>query len=166
MAQTGNPNFTSLDAQFSLRPRSLALLNNYLFVNISKIQNYLSLKIMTIFSKIQNRFMRLLNILMFTGHHSWALPPVTTSILIRMWSQWQGSIWLQKGKDFLSGLYPLWNRSKLFTWLVKHDWLAITNLRSYYPFMLQWEDKAIPDTSQAQVYELFLVLYARWWKLS
>lgn len=112
---------------------------------------------MTVFSKIQNRFMILLNILTFTVHHSWALLPVTTSILIWMWSQWQDSIWLQKGKDFLSGLYPLWNRSKLFTWLVKHDWLAITNLRSYCPFMLQWRDKATPGTSQAQVYELFPV---------
>lgn len=43
------PDFTSFNAQFSLTPRSSALLNNYLFVIISKTQNYWTLKIVTIF---------------------------------------------------------------------------------------------------------------------
>lgn len=84
----GIPNFTSLNVRFSLTPRSSALLNNYLFVNLSKTQNYLTLKIMTIFFQIQNRSTRLIIILMFTCHHSWTFSPVTTSILLWMSKDW------------------------------------------------------------------------------
>lgn len=55
---------------------------------------------------MQHRLMRrLLIILMFISYHSWALSPVTTSILIWIWSQFFFfELWLQMLKNLFSQL--------------------------------------------------------------
>lgn len=147
----GIPNFTSLNAQFSLTPRSSALLKNYLFVNLSKTQNSLTLKIMTTFFQIQNRSTRLIIILMFTCHHSWIFFS-SDHLHSLMNEQGLGSILCGTGTNYSC------DQLNMICWQFLVEGVVTS--------LLQWKDKAIPCTSQAQAYEVLPISGTRWWKLS